>query len=310
MICRAKLLVNTSLPRGNRFLTSTSNNHDYYDYYLKNDFGDHSLAIKDCGKYFIIDGSLRKWFLGSESLDDLSLKTLISAIDKIALTLGVKAEYIYNSRILIIEFGGNYNIGIDCSSVIERIYRYSSLNRCPQDNYVMFKGKTGTSFVCYGKVKEMRKEKLYGGNRILRIEVRCSKFSATSAMMCGAETILDVIKSYRMIVVSFLKEVKRLEMQPVLLGIEDAAFYGKKIKAFKDYQLLRLIHSDGARKVLEFLKQLDMASSGKSIQSKKVRNLMAQYADSRSFRKEDLIRIIIKRLAAEISASSAVSITL
>jgi hypothetical protein len=261
------------------------------------------MRIKVTDDGFIIDGSLRKWYLGAETMNDLTRKELGKACKELSKCLGIELDYILDARILIIEIGMNFNIGMECSAIIDRIYEYSSLKKfCVDDETVEFRGKTGVALKFYDKIKEMTGKKNISSTT-LRIEIRCTKFAATKSKLRGAMTLLDIIYNYRMIIVSFLNEIKRIQMTSILIGIDDVDFSDQTVTDVKKWVLAMMAHQIGLRKLIGLYKRTRTSSSGISRHKKELVRLSKKYSQAGVYQKSDLMKIIKKQLAREISQS-------
>jgi hypothetical protein len=226
----------------------------------------------------------------------------------IAFETGLSAKAILKGQILTIEVGANFILPILPIAIVNSAFRYSTFRLARYDTSISFQGNDYW-LALYDKTVEInearRKKKtpaLDITSNVLRIELKAFKNTALQNKLRKIETLEDVIKSYRMLIVSLLKEIKRIEMSPINLTVDNVRFTGGKKKDLRQYLMYIGMECRGVRNAYQYIKQLEIADPKKSEMVKEFREIIAMYDRKMPYRKCDFIEGVIKKqLAKKIS---------
>ena len=86
----------------------------------------HDLIIEFYEDFMKIYGSIRKWYYGATSLDDLTKTDLEKAWRKVAKRLGISFDTLRTFEISVIEIGLNVPFDMECVEMIHRIRAFKS----------------------------------------------------------------------------------------------------------------------------------------------------------------------------------------
>ena len=86
----------------------------------------HDLIIEFYEDFMKIYGSIRKWYYGATSLDDLTKTDLEKAWRKVAKRLGISFDTLRTFEISEIEMGLNVPVDMTCTEMIHRIRGFRS----------------------------------------------------------------------------------------------------------------------------------------------------------------------------------------
>ena len=265
------------------------------------------LEIWNSATGVYIDGSWRKWYLGSDSLNDLTRKDIKTVCEEISKITGLSMTALLNSILCVLEFGCTFFLSVFPATILGRMYRYSSLELGRFDTSISFRAHDFW-FAIYDKGIEVIKRGCLRGNtqltqetNALRMELKVFARTAFEDRLRGIETLADVINNYRNLIISFYHEIKRIEIQPIILEIDNVTFKGKKISDFNKYAKLRLMEQIGVRQTFGMIGQLDMANSGKSYQRKKLSEILAQYTNRTAFSRADFLTEVRTQLVKKIA---------
>ena len=113
-------------------------NGRWYDKLVLNNgkYGDdaHDLIIEFYEDFMKIYGSIRKWYYGATSLDDLTKTDLEKAWRKVAKRLGISFDTLRTFEISVIEIGLNVPFDMECVEMIHRIRAFKSSSECYELN--------------------------------------------------------------------------------------------------------------------------------------------------------------------------------
>ena len=164
----------TWLKRQNGKLKLSNGKSDDNAHELTIEFGYHDDWMQ-------IYGSIRKWYYGAVSLDDLTKKDLKKAWQKVAARLGISFDSLRTFEISRVEIGQNVPLDMICSEMIHRIRGFRSGCYELNDSRPTCR-KYVTKFYnakCYDKIAEINEKnrnilikdpEMHRGKNILRIE--------------------------------------------------------------------------------------------------------------------------------------------
>ena len=274
-------------------------------YALLNDKGDHELRIYDYGSYFIIKGSIRKWFLGSSSEQDLSPEQIIKVIYELAKALNVHPFKIAYAKIIGMEVGKTFTLsGTNCASLLEKIHGYSSLYPKPYKTSLTFEGQD-YHFKLYDKVEKIlhdfpKLKKTLTAKNKLRIELRLKDRKGMDEKLRGIYSLSQFMINYRMVVVTLLKEIKKLRFWYVGGKSDSISCIGKDMKYLKRYHLSRSIRLGGIAESYRFLKEINNVNQYHY--RKEFHAVLQEFESANQYGRRELLKDIKSDLAKEISS--------
>ena len=143
----------------------------------------HELIVRfsDNLDWMSLCGSIRKWYYGATSLEDLTKKDLEKAWRKVATRLGISFDCLRTFEMSMIEIGQNVPLDMTCTEMIHRIRSFRSKCYELNDSRPTCRKFSSNSFIakCYDKIAEINKEnrnalirhpEFYQGKNVLRIE--------------------------------------------------------------------------------------------------------------------------------------------
>ena len=276
---------------------------------LMNEMKNHSLTIfqnKNSSKV-IIRGSLRKWYFGKYSLLDFTKESFRRAMNKLAKSLNMDLEDLYQGKITQCEIGLNVRTRISCEKIIPNIVEYGRLinpNNYHNLDETTYHNGYDKKFIAYDKCKEIlkgrhriRKRNAFEtladkGYHFLRIEIRLFDKKAFTNHKLGHITCLSDLYNnwgnlyefftfqiskltiYRPIAISEKMSKKELQLAEFLNGEDFASDYNARIT-----ELLSQCKSQTAKGL----------SSAKSRMHNKIKRMIFQYG-----RKEEYSNIQLR----------------
>lgn len=126
------------------------------------------------------------------------------------------------------------------------------------------------------------------GNR-LRIEIATTDFKGTMGKLEGIQSVSDLMLKYRKIALSFIREIKRVQMLPSA-GFEAASFKEKRIADLKNYALYKGIISIGAENYIRFINELDYNKQEKYNRREEAAKILNSFEDFKNYSRKELIK--------------------
>lgn len=270
-----------------QFRTKRSNN-----YRIFNSEGNHSLQIvKGKGGYYLT-GSWRKWFHGEGTIKDLSRAEIFYCNQMISAILCISTELLLNAKVIKMEFGLNFNLPIKPRALIYAMYQYSNVKAFGDDKYRRF-ALNDYWLIVYDKGHEvLQNNSLKNEVEIdsLRIELKLFRRTAFISKMRSIYTLAELLNDYRNLIISLYHEIKRIEIHYTKANLNDIDFTNKAINYYNDYKYYVFAVSVGLSRVFNFIKELDMKNSGKSVQRKKIKVVLAKFEQKPEFGRDDFLK--------------------
>lgn len=250
-----------------------------------------------------IQGSIRKWYHGTLSENDLRWEEFIDAIDVLEQILELPEKELYKFSLSRIEVGLGAKIPYDSTYIKTQIvgFKRSSYKIGDYEGYRKFATKNQDRIAkIYDKKTEIRKkigliksieeeqfiERTKDFN-IFRPEFTVQKGKANVRKDIGIESIGDIVAHYPRLLAYFLRQIKYFQFK----DDSDLEFNPVKgsVKEFTDYLLRVAIDYLGAVGVRDTISQL--ASDYQSDARRKIKNLTVG-TGSDSHLKKDIIRAL------------------
>lgn len=250
-----------------------------------------------------IQGSIRKWYLGALSENDLRWEEFIEAIDALEQILELPEKALYKWGISKLEVGLGAKIPYDSTYVKTQIigFKRSSYKIGDFEGYRKFATKNQDIIAkIYDKKTEIRKkigliksieedhfiERTKTFN-IFRPEFTVQKGKANVRDDIGVETIGDIVAHYPRLLAYFLRQIKYFQFK----NNSDLEFNPIKgnVKEFTDYLLNVAINYLGAVGIRDVISQL--APNYKSDARRKIKKLTVD-TDANNPIKKDVIRAL------------------
>ena len=266
---------------------------------------DHQLIITVTCNGTIIEGSWRKWYFGADSLKDLTPNEALRVLVKICVETKLDIRAMLGARLLTMEFGANFFLPIYASTIVKSMFRYSTFVTGKYETSVSFRG-CDYWLSAYDKMAEINKRKrdrreLENQNNanVLRIEMKVIKSTAFRNKMRGIETVRDVFRCYRLLISSFLNEIKKIDMSPINLVTDNVNFAGGNKKDLRQYLMYHGMTQIGAEQTFKYIKALDINKGAKTELRKEIKKIFAEYEAQSPYHKSDFIDDVIRRQLAK-----------
>ena len=310
MIDNIKITLPIRLTEDN-FRNCTKEKTEKYGSYRKlmNEMKNHSLTIfqnKNSSKV-IIRGSLRKWYFGKYSLLDFTKESFRRAMNKLAKSLNMDLEDLYQGKITQCEIGLNVRTRISCEKIIPNIVEYGRLinpNNYHNLDETTYQNGYDKKFIAYDKCKEIlkgrhriRKRNAFEtladkGYHFLRIEIRLFDKKSFANHKLGHITCLsDLYNNWRDLYVFFTSQISKLTIyRPIAISEK----MSKKELRLAEFLNGEDFPSDYNAKITELLSQCKSQtakglSSAKSRMHNKIKRMIFQYG-----RKEEYSNIQLR----------------
>lgn len=250
-----------------------------------------------------IQGSIRKWYHGALSENDLRWEEFIDAIDALEQILELPEKELYKFSLSRIEVGLGAKIPYDSTYIKTQIvgFKRSSYKIGDYEGYRKFATKSQDRIAkIYDKKNEIRKkigliksleedqfiERTKNLN-IFRPEFTVQKGKANVRKNIGIETIGDIVAHYPRLLAYFLRQIKYFQFK----DDSDLEFNPVKgsVKEFTDFLLRVAIDYLGAVGVRDVIAQL--APDYKSDAHRKIKKLTVDMGENNPIKK-DVIRAL------------------
>jgi hypothetical protein len=255
------------------FPIKTNSIEEVHKFNLPNEKGNHYLRIK-VSPYntTTIQGSIRKWYLGSQSLKDLDYFSFLGAINLIAERLGFQYEDLLWAHVSSFEFGANIKIPKKYYlPILQSIADYPRLewNFYPQSKY--FKGNS-FDLKFYDKLTQMiRREKSKLAKliidkvdwKILRFEIDYKKVSKLGYRLGRTRTVGDLLNNWNLIIDDWTNSIENIRFNESL-ELSEMDFSSMTVKDHRDFLELVGLSQVGYSNTLNQISNLQASSSHKS----------------------------------------------
>lgn len=264
-----------------------------------------------------IKGSLRKWFFGKNSVNDLALKNVIEATKQVAERLGISWETLCSAKITQVEIGFNIPISIPFGVLINKIVSYATHKESEVRGKGRTKGNYGTLYFgvrdrevrlkIYNKRKEIEDKRditddtpapKSNGKDIARIEFTFDDKDAFKRKgLPSIASINDLVQNWKSLYELWAEEVGRITIlsnisdydeldRDDILCAEALTLYPWKenIKAFDEY-------------IEEKYKTEASKNNAKSKYRRRINNLLDDHSNPDEYGKFDFYKDIIAYIA-------------
>jgi len=276
------------------------------EYYVPNKYGNHHLVVRDFGDHFVITNSWRKWFLGSDSLEDLSYQNIAEICEVLAQYLKLKSYHLGAAKLRTVEFGKTFTLnGGTCFSVISNIHSYSTLtaNRFGGGQTIAFVGQD-FNLMIYDKEREMTKKRpklknVLSSNNKLRIELKSKDAKGTKNKFHNINSLQDLLLNYKKMILGLRKEIKKIQMISIDTKFDAISFKTKRIKDLRVYLEYKGIQNIGPELFFKYLKELDYNAQERSRYLGMFRKRLNMFEHMPQYGKKELLRDVTKQLMRE-----------
>lgn len=199
---------------------------------IKNPFQINVLLYYDYAKdkcTIGFNGSIRKWYFGRNTRQNLSLYQLIDCMKLLSLKIGIKEEDLLNAKVKQLEIGVTLLLKSTLKELINCFVKYRSFRREVEDTTVYFKGKrnkenkeNNIKYKFYEKYLEINKnDKNFKTDPIkknvhkkfffFRFEMVIKKVSGIPFYKENARTINDIIINWKEINDKLKERFKKIQ---------------------------------------------------------------------------------------------------
>lgn len=288
-----------------------NNEHTFKLYNPDNYHAKNYMRISsiDFGKFLTVRGSLRKWYLGEDSIGDTLSDFTYEYEDAIKLLLSLldikysKAKHLNIARI---EIGINVVVSEKCSEVLNRFVGYRSVHYQPafRRAYKKFESK-GFNITMYNKVLEISKSfrkkrvkteeqkhflKENDNKNILRIEFTAKGSHTKIKNRLGIGTISESITYFGLFYIFFWDSLQDIQFTDMYCNEPIFDAKGRTQKEILDFVKLYGIFMLGEERIKEMEDESENPRNTRQAIKKLRNNTKARYG---SYSKESLIKQII-----------------
>lgn len=226
-----------------------------------------NLSYSELTNSTVVNGSVRKFYFGNDSLKDFTyMDEYKEALNNLSELLKISYGRLLKNIIYKIEIGKNFNVNMNCDSIISSAKELSSLIPIPRGcTYKRFEGKV-YDLVLYNKLNEIldknspeRRELIrerHTNENHLRIELRLKKKVAINQKLYGyVNTLYDSLAFFDFLPFVLIREIEDMKFNESQLNTIKA-FEGKSLKEFENYLFAIGIHNYGLDNCLKTAKDL------------------------------------------------------
>lgn len=271
-----------------KFPLRDSNRGTAMSYRLYNEARTHYLRVKVYeNSRTIIEGSIRKWYLGKKTFKDLDNYSFKNAIELVAKKLGFTFDDLLWAKVSSFEFGANIRVqGYELMPILQSILEYPRLtwNFRPNSRYFV-----GTIFEIkfYDKLLQMaEKEKCKAAriiwnkekcSKILRFEIRYKKVSKLGYRLGDLRKVKDLLDNWNSLIDDWENCLYNFTFDNSL-EISEMDFGSMTVKEHRNFVEQKGAEQIGYRNLLDHVTMLKASSSHKSqyrkVIKKRYANLM------------------------------------
>ncbi|KAB5345288.1 hypothetical protein NXX53_11945 [Bacteroides salyersiae] len=286
------------------------------NYHAKNYMRVSSVGF---GRFLTVRGSLRKWYLGENSIGDTLNDFTHEYEDAIKLLLsllGIKYSKAKHLNIARIEIGINVEVSEKCSEVLHRFVGYRSVHYEPalRKSYKKFESK-GLNITMYNKVleisKDFRKKKIKTeeqkrflkeneGRDILRIEFTAKGGHTKIKNRLGIGTISESVTYFGLLYIFFWDSLQDIQFTDMYCNEPILDAKGKTQKEILDFVKLYGIFMLGEERIKEMVDESKNPRNTRQVIKRLQNNTKARYG---SYSKESLMKDVKRQLVLSMQKS-------
>lgn len=286
------------------------------NYHAKNYMRISSVGF---GKFLTVRGSLRKWYLGEDSIGDTLNDFTYEYEDAIKLLLSLlgikysKAKYLNIARL---EIGVNVTASEKCSEILHRLIGYRSVRYepAPRRGYKKFESK-GFNLTMYNKVLEISKDfrkkriktevqkrflKENESKDILRIEFTAKGGHTKIKKRLGIGTVAESVTHFGLFYIFFWNSLQDIQFTDMYCNEPILDAEGSTQKEIFDFFKLYGVFMLGEERVKEMVDASQKPRNTRSAIKKLQNNTKARYG---SYTKESLLKDVRRQLILSMQKS-------
>ena len=271
------------------------------------------------GKFLTVRGSLRKWYLGEDSIGDTLSDFTYEYEDAIKLLLSLlgikysKAKYLNIARL---EIGINVVVSEKCSEVLHRLVGYRSVHYepAPRKGYKKFESK-GFNITVYNKVleisKDFRKKKIKTEEQkcflkendtknILRIEFTTKGGHTKLKKRLGIGNIEESVSYFGLLYIFFWNSLQDIQFTDMYCNEPILDSKGKTQKEILDFVKLYGIFMLGEERIKEMVDESKNPRNTRQVIKKLENNTRVRYG---SYSKKSLMKDVKRQLILSMQKS-------
>lgn len=213
-----------------------------------------------------INGSLKKWFLNGNTLEDLTKPKFEVCYKKISEKIGVSHDDILGGRNTKIESGITIELKTKFKDLLKCFVWYNSFDRVEENETTLYFRGAFYSFILYEKQIEIKSKNHYYRGKFIRAN-KPTKFTKTYlrfevkvSSVCGvpfyeekANTVRKIIENWDEIIIqiqTFFKDIEFIDMNS-----SEKEFKNGTFSEFKKYTMFREIKNSGLPNYLKLFKK-------------------------------------------------------
>lgn len=271
--------------------------YHYFKKRLYNDRGKCSLFlslryddIKNTSR-LRINGSLKNWYFGENSKNNLTRKQYMECIKKLSKKIGVETKVLIQAKITKIECGVTVKTNSNSIKLIDNFIWYKSFERIKEkESTLYFRGKF-YDLILYDKLaeiiaksKEMKKKPVKNKpnpltEHFIRFEVKVKKVSGIDFYKRNANTVGKIIKNWDKLLYKIQSSYKNIEYVDIDAKEKEVNFKKLPISKYNKYLQFKGIKEKGLYEVIDELKIMDLKTNITKYRNEKF-NLFRSHVNS------------------------------
>lgn len=219
-----------------------------------------------------INGSLKNWYFGENSKNNLTRKQYMECIKKIAKKIGVEIKVIIQAKITKVECGVTVKTNYHSSKFIDNFIWYKSFERIKEKKSTLyFRGKF-YDIILYDKLAEIIakskkirnnvvKNKFMSSGNFFRFEVKVKKVSGINFYKQHANSVGKVIKNWDKILFQMQTTFKAIEYIDINAREKEINFKKLSISDYNKYLKFKGIKGSGLLNIISELKEMNLKTN-------------------------------------------------
>jgi hypothetical protein len=238
-----------------------------------------------------INGSLRKWYFGGNTRNDLTKLQFIDCIKLLSIKIGISLQDLLKAKVTKLESGVTLLLDKKFMGLNDCFVRFGSFHKIYEDSTLYLRG-TNYSIVSYEKLLEINKKDLsIKGNRTktnvlkkynhFRFEIKVNKVSGVTFYKKNASTLKELMYNWNVMILQLHLYVNNIDFVDFISPDRIIDFPNLSNLDKKKYLKFKEIQKNGFYEELRKIE--DQPSTNKS------RNIKSFFRDYRRYITNDMI---------------------
>lgn len=170
---------------------------------------------------FRIKHSIRKWFFGKKSTNELTVFQFIDCIEKLANTLNLSNEFLMSMKVYKLEFGRTFKLSPSGKRILFNVFEHSGykdrINRIKKGS--IYLNGINSGIIIYDKLKELKDtetisrktySRLSKKKTLIRMELKIKKISGVEYAKKNFSTLQDIIYNWDLLLGFWKREMLKI----------------------------------------------------------------------------------------------------